>query len=115
MDHLNNMRQALAYVRSEVFKEMTATNVELFLWIGMNEGITQHQLGIDFDMKHGTVSRNIKKLSRFYEEENGKNRLKGHDLVETSRDLFYRRRMACFLTKHGKTVFAELKKILKGE
>lgn len=111
-DGARRMLEGIAFLRREVGREITTTHIELFLFIGTNEGVTQHQLAKTFNMNHGTVSRNIRLLAQFYDEKKGKTTLKGYDLVETTPDLRHRRRMACFLTRKGKTVLAGLRAVL---
>lgn len=106
---VEKLREAVSFLRREVCKDMMATHIDLFLAICMNEGITQHQLGEDFAMPQGSMSRNIGTLSRFIDKKSGK--LKGYDLIETTPDIHNRRRLACFLTKKGKMVYAALKEM----
>jgi DNA-binding MarR family transcriptional regulator len=114
-DQIEKMREAIAFLRREVCGEITATHMELLLVIGMSEGITQHQLCTDFSMHPGNVSRNIRMMAQFCDNRNGRDVIKGYDLVETAPDLYHRQRSACFLTRRGKLVYRALNDILKGE
>lgn len=114
-DGARRMLEGITFLRQEVSKDITPRLIELFLYIGSNEGVTQHKLAKAFSLNHGTVSRNIRFLSRYYQTKDGKTTLEGYDLVQTTPDLHHRRRMACFLTKRGKSVMAELRAIMDEE
>lgn len=67
-------------------------------------------------MPQGTLSRNIKQLSRYtVRGEKGGREVRGYNLLRTEPDLDERRRLAVYLTKDGKALIEDLEQILEEE
>lgn len=81
--------------------------------VAMDEGITQHEISKRLDMFTGTVSRNMKILGEYDVIEHGEVVTKGYGLIEQKPHRLERRRMACYLTKRGRELKAEIIKIME--
>lgn len=95
------------YTRSD----LVGTQLQLFLAICNNEGITSLDLADYMGMPQGSLSRNLKKLSLY---KDSKGDLRGFDLITSRPDYENRRTLALYLTDKGRKLRAELKQILEG-
>lgn len=84
---------------------------QIFLQLCIKPGLTFPELEEILDLPQTTVSRNVKKLSRYTEA--GCEEVKGYDLVYTQPDLYERRRLAAFLTEKGEKLREEILSIME--
>lgn len=99
---IRSFQKALALFKKETSSRTALPLLAVFLEVCANNGVTQVQLQKSLQMPQGTISRVVKELGQYYERENGKNSLKGFDLVIIRPDLSERRKMACFLSEKGR-------------
>lgn len=112
MSTINGFLEGLSFIRSNIHSDMALQQLHLYLVVAKKEGVTMPELEKLLDMPQGTVSRNIKKLSKYVERYKGKDMLQGYDLVYTSPDIYDRRINAVYLTEKGRKVLADLEKVL---
>lgn len=111
---IDRFRQAIERVR-EINPDFAISQLSLLLYVATNEGKTMHELCAETGMPQGSVSRNIKQLSRYAEvDRHGRRELKGYNLVRTEPDVIERRRLAVYLTKEGEALIEDLYNILYG-
>lgn len=108
-DSIDVLFRSVEYIRREIHPDMAMNQLRIFLYVADNEGITMPDLSERLGMPQGSLSRNIKKLSRF----NEKGKMQGYDLVYREPDLDERRRFAVYLTKRGKEVWDALAAIVE--
>jgi DNA-binding MarR family transcriptional regulator len=111
-NNTEGLRSVMQYVKDEIYEELTVTHLQLFLEIGAHEGITIHDIKEKLDMLPGTLSRNIRTLSEYIDEEDF---TRGFDLVRSEPDKQHRRRMACFLTDRGRQVYSQIINMMKAD
>jgi len=108
------MKKALRYVRQEV-GDLPVQQLEMFLQIAEEEGISQVDLVDRIGMLQGTVSRNVQRLShKLVENTKGEFKNIGYGLIE-SRLTGEGRRESLHLTPKGRAVYNDLTKILSGD
>ena len=110
--NLYQLYKALMHIRTDVDPDMPIQQLLIFLEVCLQEGITMTELGEHLDMPSGTVSRNVKVMSKYVVDNGHKKEIKGADLFVLQRDLEERRRLGAYLTTKGKRVETELLKIL---
>jgi DNA-binding MarR family transcriptional regulator len=98
-----------------IHSNMTMTRLQLFLEVGMNEGITTSDLKDKYGMLPRTLRKNIRVLGKFIDYSKGSAALRGFGLVKTERARNERTKHACFLTKKGEKVYAEVLNLMKNE
>lgn len=102
---LRKLTAVVRTIRVDVNTDVALPQLHLFLEICLQEGITQHELIDKTGVQAGTISRHLKMLSTYMEEDRkGTRVLKGYKLIEQRPDLYERRRMACSLTPKGKAL-----------
>jgi DNA-binding MarR family transcriptional regulator len=89
---------------------MALPQISIFLLVAEKPGITMTDISVELDMPQGTVSRNIKELTKYLDRY--KNSC-GYDLLKVEPDMEERRRFACFLSNKGKRIVSELEEIFK--
>jgi DNA-binding MarR family transcriptional regulator len=94
---------------------MTMTRLQLFLEVGMNEGITTSDLRDKYGILPRTLRKNIRVLGKYIDYSKGSAALRGFDLVKTVRARNERTKHACFLTKKGEKVYAQVLNLMKNE
>ena len=109
---IHRTEKALRYIRTEV-GDLPIQQLEMFLAIACEEGISQVDLVSRCDMLPGTVSRNVKRLShKMVESVKGEFRNIGYGLIE-SRLTGEGRRESLHLTPRGREIFKDFIKILQ--
>lgn len=102
-------------VLEKIFSELPLQQVMLLLAIAEEpQGITQPTLAKKLDWPQGTVSRNVKKLSVYLEQNPGQPaKKKGYDLVEQRPDLSDRKTNIVYLTPKGKRILKEISDVIE--
>jgi len=108
---IERLSKCLSFVRNEINSDMALPQLAILLQVHMEEGITMVTLAKRLNMPQGSVSRNLKALGQWMEH--GRD-LKGYNLIDLKPDLYDRKRLACFLSPHGKEVCAKLIEIMEG-
>lgn len=112
MNNISRIFKAVEHLRKNVNKDFPSQHVAIFLAVAQNPGVTMPELIRQLDMPQGTLSRNVKLLSRFMEHENGKSSLRGHDLLRTEPVPTGRHALAVYLTDKGEFLLRELQDIM---
>jgi DNA-binding MarR family transcriptional regulator len=113
---LRAFQAGINYLRKEVFTELPAQHITIFLAVVEADGITQFDLSQNLKMPQGSLSRNLKRLSSYYEmDSTGKNVLQGLGLLENRSDLYDRKRLAIWLTPKGRKVMEGLASVMAKE
>ncbi|NJC88035.1 MAG: winged helix-turn-helix transcriptional regulator [Desulfuromonas sp.] len=113
MREIFRLSAALGILRHQVHKELPLQHIALLLAVSENPGITMPELMKMLDMPQGSLSRNVKALSRYVEREHDVPVLKGYDLLRTERDPQHPRVLAVYLTGHGEALIRELARTLR--
>ena len=111
-EKVNNL---ITFVKNEIHTSMTMTHLQLFLEIGTNEGITTSELWDKYGLLPRTLRKNIRVLGKYIDYPTGFAALRGFDLVKTERDRNDRTKRACFLTKKGEKVYAQVLDLMKNK
>jgi len=112
MKEIIDIYNVIEHLRKNVNKDFPSQHIAIFLAVAQNPGITMPELISQLDMPQGTLSRNVKLLSRFMEHDNGKTSLKGHDLLRTEPVPTGRHALAVYLTDKGRFLLRELQDIM---
>lgn len=78
MEPIERLRGITKYLRTEVNSELPIQHLAILIEVARKDGITMPEISVNLNMPSGSLSRNIKILSRYME----KNEMKGYDLVE---------------------------------
>jgi DNA-binding MarR family transcriptional regulator len=105
---INRFDRGISYIREQLNGDFALPQLAIFLLVARNEDITMVEIGERLNMPQGTVSRNVKALSKYHTREGNKVNTHGYDLLKVEPDLFDRRKFAVTLTTKGK----EIKNIL---
>jgi DNA-binding MarR family transcriptional regulator len=106
---ISTLFNSIQYVRDTLKDDIPIQQLALFLLIGMEEGSPTPVLMKKLKMTQGAISRNIKALSQFMDDDT----LRGLDLIYCKPDVTERRRLSVFLTPKGKDVFFKLDDLMK--
>lgn len=114
---IKNLFDVIQRIRGRINPDFAIAQLALFLYVAQREGLTMPELSEHLDMPQGTLSRNIKQLSRYSVRlEGGDKEVRGYGLLRTEPDLEERRRLAVYLTKDGRKFIADLERlIMEGE
>jgi DNA-binding MarR family transcriptional regulator len=113
---LDKFRKAIRYIRKQIHGDLAIPQLEIFLYVAENEGISLVDIQTALDMSQGAVSRNCSRLSRkIVIAGNTISGLQdiGYDLIEKRNDAFSARRKELYLTTRGKEVVRGLSKVLE--
>lgn len=102
--HLKRLVRVLAFIRQRISPDMPCQQLALFLSVALEDGITMADLGKRLEMSQGSVSKNVRMLSRYLES----GQLRGYDLVKAEQDLAERRRFVVNLTPKGREVAKQI-------
>ena len=105
---INNFRSIVQFIRESVASDLSLSQLAIYLTVCSDEGITMPELAQGLNIPQGSLSRNIKRLSRYDED----GIVKGHDLLITTPDTRDRKRLAVYLTERGKALKIELNRLL---
>ena len=114
MIEIIRLAKVVEHLRKNVNKDLPSQHIAIYLAVVQNPGITMPELIRQLDMPQGTLSRNVKILSRFLENSKGKTGLKGYDLVFTEPVQNGRHALSVHLTARGRALAVEIAEILGG-
>ncbi len=113
MSHeIQRFAEAIRLVQKQTRRNVPAQQIQMFLLVGANPGITMPELGRALDMPQGTVSRNVKALSQYLEWVDGEQRRQGYGLLYAELDEVGSQTLAVYLTDAGKAVLRDLQKVI---
>jgi len=103
----------LQRMREVISEDMPIQQVQVALFIAENPGIGSSELREQLKMTGGSLSRNIRMLSKWTDKKTGED--KGYDLIEPRIDPYERRARVYYLTPNGqqkiRTVYEYAKKL----
>lgn len=99
-----SLSRAVRIIRTDLNHELPIQQLAMLLEVSLKEGITMTDLGQALNMGQGSVSKNVKLMSRYLKNEE----LKGFDLLSTEQDLRERRRFVVHTTPRGKELIEKL-------
>ena len=83
MKELSCFYSMVEIFRTHLSRQLPSQHISLFLLVALKPGISQADLSRELQMPQGTVSRNVKLLSTYFEQ-NGRGRCaKGYGLLQT--------------------------------
>ena len=109
------LNKVTAFMKEEVYSDMTMTHFQLFMEVATNEGITMKGLSSKLDMLTGTLSRNMRTLGQYYGKVKGRQVLRGFDLIKYEPNKHDRRSLSCYLTDRGREVYSQIVDIMKSD
>ncbi len=109
-NNLKILEETFNIVYKYTKKDLVGTQLAALLAVLNNEGINMIELADYLDSPQGSLSRNIKKLSKF---KNSKGEMDGFNLIELRQDYENRRTYALYLSEKGRKLRADLNKKLK--
>lgn len=115
MTDIAKVLKAVEMLRKRVHKGMPSQHLSMLLAVAEQPGITMPELCRVLDMPQGTVSRNVKVLSCYVDQDSGNSRPKGRNLLRTQTDQDNPLCLAVYLTGRGEAVVEELLSILYPE
>ena len=101
----------LQKVRENINWDLPVQQWQVLCEVAANPGINSSELKNRLNMTGGSLSRNIKMLSRFYDQKTAKQ--KGYDLIEAQIDPYERRSRIYFLTTKGQKAMMNIFKDAK--
>ena len=111
---INHLRNVINFIRKEIYTEFALPQLELFLLVVENEGISHTNLSQMLNMSQPAVSRNVNKLaSKVVKRSDGSYDKVGYGLLENRPDEVDSRRFNVFLTSKGIEFAKNLKFVLK--
>lgn len=113
MNDISRIAKIVEHFRRNVNKDMPSQHIAIFLAVAESPGITMPELIRKLDMPQGTLSRNVKLLSRYVQHENGRTQLMGHDLLRTEPVPTGRHALAVYLTENGQFLVRELQDLMQ--
>ena len=112
MNEISKFAKVIEHIRRNVNKDFPSQHLAIYLAVAENPGVTMPELIRQLDMPQGTLSRNVKLLSRFVTHDNGKTALRGHDLLRTEPVPTGRHALAVYLTDNGAFLLREIQDIM---
>lgn len=110
------MLEVVKFIRETVCRELPIQQLHILLVVANQEGITSTELCKELDMQSGSLSRNMKMLSRFSERNaDGGMVVSGHDLIDPRVDLYNRKMLAYYLTSKGRQFVNNISTLLGSE
>ena len=101
---LRALSRAVRIIRTQLNHELPIQQLALLLEVHLNEGISMPELSKKLNMGQGSVSKNIKLMSRYIEG----GELRGYDLLSTEQDIQERRRFIVSTTEKGERLLASI-------
>ncbi|PLX80560.1 MAG: hypothetical protein C0616_08150 [Desulfuromonas sp.] len=114
MVEVTRIFNVVEFLRGRISKSMPIQHVALFLLVAQKQGITMPDLCEQLSMPQGSLSRNVKLLSRFLEKSNGRMVARGYDLLRTEPSTANPHALAVFLTPKGEDLVEEMVDMLEG-
>jgi DNA-binding MarR family transcriptional regulator len=102
--NLELLAKQLEHIANKVDEHIAFEQVRVFIAIAMHPGITLPELEEVVGMGQTATARNVKRLSRYMENET----IRGYKLVHSERDLRHPKRLACRLTARGYAVLEDM-------
>ena len=112
MNEISRLAKVVEHLRKNVNKDLPSQHLAIYLAVAENPGVTMPELIRQLDMPQGTLSRNVKLLSRFMVHEKGQSVMKGHDLLRTESVPTGRHALAVYLTDRGEFLLREIEDIM---
>lgn len=106
---------ALEMLRREVYRELPIQQINTFLLVAQNEGITMKILAQELALHQANVSRNVKELGDYAKPgKDGERIPKGHGLLFVTPNEYNRREYSVYLTPKGRRIAEDLNKMIAG-
>jgi len=101
---LRALSRTVRIIRTQLNHELPIQQLALLLEVHLNEGISMPELSKKLNMGQGSVSKNVKLMSRYIEG----GELRGYDLLSTEQDLQERRRFVVRTTEKAERLLASI-------
>jgi DNA-binding MarR family transcriptional regulator len=103
------LRRVVRIIRTDLSHELPVQQLALLLEVAGNEGIGMPDLSRALKMGQGSVSKNVKLMSKYIED----GQMRGFGLLATEQDLQERRRFVVYTTPKGKEFMNKLAEALE--
>lgn len=108
-NEITRLERAIKLIHSYTKDELVGTQLMIFLAVAQKEGMEMQELSAYVEKPQGSLSRNIKKLS-IYKDNNGNKA--GHDLLDVRPSYNNRRALAVHLSQKGRMLKNELQEMM---
>lgn len=105
----DKLLQVICYLRDNVHPEFPAQQLALLFEVASNPGVTYQDLEKSLGMPHGSVSRNVKAMTKWRTSQGER---RGYDLLRIEPNEWERRQFSLFLSDRGKQMVEEIESIL---
>ena len=113
MEGIDKLIRFINYVRENINPDLAFSQLYLLTLVAKHQGITQREIADKTALPQGSISRNLKILSKYNVKSAKGIEQKGYDLVELRQDMFDRRVTEVRLTKHGEEIVREMLKVMQ--
>ena len=108
MQEISKLSRVIDILRKQLNKDLPSQHIAILLAVAQQPGITMPELCRLLDMPQGTVSRNVKLMSYYFDKSNGGQARKGYGLLETDQATANRYQLSVFLTTEGERLMKRL-------
>lgn len=115
MTEIGRLFEAVEMLRKQVKKDIPSQHIALLLTVAQYPGLSMPELCGRLEMPQGTLSRNVKALSRSVERSAGIAKVEGLGLLYAEQDKTNRHALAVYLTSKGQELVADLARVINPE
>ena len=112
LDEIARLANVISLLRQQLNKDLPSQHIALLLAVARQPGITMPDLSRTLGMPQGTVSRNVKLMSHYCENNGSKVGRKGYGLLKSEQAADNRYQLAVSLTAEGEKLMQELVSLL---
>ncbi len=115
MQEISKLSRVIDILPKQLNKDLPSQHIAILLAVAQQPGITMPELCRLLDMPQGTVSRNVKLMSYYFDKSNGGQARKGYGLLETDQATANRYQLSVFLTTEGERLMKRLIMTMGGD
>ena len=108
MQQISKLSRVIEILRKQLNKDLPSQHIAMLLAVAQQPGITMPELCRQLDMPQGTVSRNVKLMSHYFDKAGDGQTKKGYGLLETDQAETNRYQLSVFLTPEGERLVKKL-------